>query len=120
MLGGEESSCVCHYLSQLEYLLGGRSAVPSQVDQLLDLTSTCEQQRLLEVFSLIKALFYSNYSNNSNIQDGIKPSDNAVSIGAFRKSTSFMKKEKLLNNPFRNSYNALWVLYENILELTVN
>jgi len=31
-----------HYLSQLEYLVGGSSAVPSQADQLLDLTSRYE------------------------------------------------------------------------------
>lgn len=74
---------------------------------------------LPEVFSLIKAFFYSNYSNNSNIQNGVKPLDSAVSIRAFRKSTSYVRKEKLLNNPFRNSNNALWILYENILELTV-
>lgn len=41
-------------------------------------------------------------------------------IVAFRKNTSYVRKEKLLNNPFRNSYDALWVLYENILELIVN
>lgn len=72
---------------------------------------------LPEVFSVIKAFFY---SNNSNIQNGMKPLDNVVSVGVFRINTSYVRKEKLLNMPFGNSYRALWILHENISELTVN
>lgn len=116
MLGWEESPCVSHYL-----ILAGISA-GRQKRQI-----TCwiwqahvSNKHWPEVFSLIKASFYTNYSNNSYIQNGTKPLGSAVSIGAFRKTTSYVMKEKLLKNPFRNTYNSLWILYENILQLTVN